>query len=296
MKDRGKMLHCVFKKYNDVVMTAINNNSDSTMLTKISLSILSEIKKVLRDDVIHVMFSGGKDSLVLLDLTLKVIPKEQVKVIFIEVLGNTHEKNMSYVHEIVKGYFEIPKENFVYLKHSEDFYKSVIKWGWPGPRRKWCMNVYKRIVLNRYFKDNHSEKPIVFVGTKVKDSRRRLKRFIADGILLDKLWWNYAIRPLAHFSTTHVYEYIKLNRLPICPLYSELGESGNCVYCPFNMRRSYYLKLYKSYPQWMYKIIKAELEVRKGTPFIISPKRISFRDILGNEVYEKIIEGLQATT
>ena len=239
------------------------------------------------------MFSGGKDSLVLLDLTLKVIPKEQVKVIFIEVLGNTHERNTSYVYEIIKSYFEIPKENFIHLKHNKDFYNLVTKWGWPGPRRKWCMNVYKRMVLNRYFKDNYSEKPVVLVGTKAKDSYRRLKKLRVNGILLDKLWWNYAIRPLVHFSTAHVYEYIKLNGLPMCPLYSELGGSGNCVYCPFNTKRSYYLKLYKLYPQWMYKIIKAELKVRKGTPFMILSRKISFQDMLGKEVYEKIIEELE---
>jgi len=39
----------------------------------------------------YIMFSGGKDSLVCLDLASRVW-KDNFKVIYIEITGNTHEK------------------------------------------------------------------------------------------------------------------------------------------------------------------------------------------------------------
>jgi len=286
----SKYLHEFSKKYDHIIAYAVNSAFDLDSSIKLTLNILDDVRRLLKDDILYVMFSGGKDSLVLLDLTLKIFPREQVKVIFIEVTGNTHEKNIEYVRKIIREYYELPKYSFIHIRYKRDFYDTVVKWGWPGPRRKWCMNVFKRNILNKFFREKHIERPIALVGTKVKDSKRRLKRFLAKGILLDSYWWNYAIRPLAHFTTAQIREYIRYNNLPLCSLYHELGESGNCVYCPFIMKRSYYLSLYKLYPKWIYKIIETELKVRKGTPFIISPKKIGFRNILGNEIYNQILK------
>jgi len=275
------------RKHEELVLRDTMSLGDSIKLT---LKILMTLQKFVKDEPIYIMFSGGKDSLVLLDLCIRVLPREQLKVVYIEVKDNTHEENVGYVYSTVRHYYEISRENFVHLCNTKlGFYEAVAKWGWPGPRRKWCMNVFKRLVLMKYFKSKHNDKPLVLVGTKILDSKRRLKRFSRNGIVTDKFWWNIAVSPIAHFTDQHVHEYITRYNLPMCKLYQELGESGNCVYCPFVMRREYYLQLYRLYPHWIYKIIATELKVRKGSPFIISPKRIGFKDILGEDLYNKIL-------
>ena len=281
----------ISRKYRFVVDEMINNKNYGLNYTiKLSLKILNDIKDILQDEVIYVMFSGGKDSLVLLDLVLKVFPAELVKVVFIEVTENTHEKNVKYVHKIINDYYNIPRGNFIHLRRDVGFYDLVTMYGWPGPRRRWCMTEYKKRVINSYFKKTHEHKPVVLVGTKAGDSSKRASKIKLDGIFLNRDWGCYTVRPIIHFSTKQIYEYIRMNNIPICELYYELGESGNCIYCPFIQRRDYYLKLYKLYPEWIYKMIRTEIMVRKGKPFLRGSKKISFRDILGHKIYNSIVK------
>ncbi len=248
-----------------------------------ALELSKEVLRRLSDynDEIHVMFSGGRDSLVVLHLAVEIFNK--VRCIYVVVTGNTHEKNIEYVYSITK---ELGVSLTVLKREDIEFYAQVIKWGWPGPRRKWCMTEFKRIPIERYFKLINY--PVALVGTKRSDSGRRKLYVEKDGMLYISKWSTIVLRPIAHWSDEFVKRYIEENSLRTCDLYHELGESGNCVYCPFITSRDYYRKLYVRYPRWLRKIVYAELKVKKGKPFIFGRKKVSICEIIGIPLSELI--------
>jgi len=244
---------------------------------EVTKRVLRSLREYLSE--IHVMFSGGKDSLVVLHLASSIFDK--VKCVYIVVNGNTHEKNEEYVTSIAHdlGVTLVP------LRRSNmEFYSQVVKWGWPGPRRKWCMTEFKRKPIEKYFRNEST--PIALVGTKRSDSGRRKLYVEKDGILYISKWSTIVLRPIAHWSNEFVKRYIKEKRLPICGLYDELGESGNCVYCPFIVNKAYYRKLLEHYPCWIKKILLAEAQVKKGKPFILGRRKVGLAEIIGIEYSE----------
>jgi len=246
-----------------------------------ALSITKDILNRLRDynDEIYVMFSGGRDSLVVLHLASTIF--NRVKCIYIVVNGNTHEKNSAYVKRITR---ELGVDLIVLMRRDIEFYERVVKWGWPGPRRKWCMTEFKRRPIESYFKG--SSYPVVLIGTKRSDSGRRKIYVENDGIVYSSKWSTIAVRPIAHWNDEYVEKYLEENSLPKCELYEELGESGNCVYCPFIVSRDYYRRLYEKYPRWIKKIVCAELLVKRGKPFVFGRRKISILDLLGKSLSE----------
>ncbi len=222
-------------------------------------------------DVFYVMFSGGKDSLVVLDLAYRALPRRVLRVAYIEVTGNTHEENLAYTRKTVERY-GLPLHH---LRHTEDFYSLVERWGWPGPRRRWCMTVFKKNQANKL------GRAIALTGVKWSDSswRRRWRDAGVLGVIPG--WKPVFLKPIFHWETSDVKTYIKERKLELNPLYHKLGGSGNCVYCPYNMNPDYYTRLAKYYPHWWNKLLQAEEKVEKGKPFLKpGVGKLGFRDIV----------------
>ncbi len=144
------------------------------------------------------------------------------------------------------------------------------------------MNVFKRSVLRKYIKDLGSE-VIVFVGDRFSDSSRRSKLLGKRGIIeYNRLWKQYTVHPIAHWSEELIYRYLDLNDIELNPLYRKLGFSGNCVYCPYITSLSYYSRLKRLYPKWYKKIVCTEKYMRKGGALLIANKVCRLSDILGD--------------
>ena len=75
----------------------------------------------------YVLFSGGKDSLVVLDLAYKYW-KDNFKVIYIEITGNTHPKCNKYVHKVVNEY----GVELIHLKYDKDFFDMLMELSYPS--------------------------------------------------------------------------------------------------------------------------------------------------------------------
>jgi len=239
-----------------------------------SLRLSERIIRSIGGGEVYVMFSGGRDSLVVLDLARRILGR--VKALYVEVTGNTHEKNISYVYIVAR---ELGVE-LIHLKRRDmEFFERVVKWGWPGPGRRWCMTEFKRRPIERFFRSNGGRGTVV-VGVKAWDSPRRKKYIVRDGIAYSSGWRTVVVRPIIHWTREHVLRYIAEHRLPDNPLYEELGESGNCVYCPFIMNGLYYHNLMLRYPEWYRRIEEVEKKVRKGTPFVSGPRRFTLKQLI----------------
>lgn len=186
----------------------------------------------------YVLFSGGKDSLCVLDIVAKNL-KSDFKVIYIEVTGNSHPLCNEYAHYVVEDYYGL---DLIHLKSEDDnFFELLERYGYPSfiwYHSKWCLNRFKNIPLKRFGKLRYA---VTFSGMKLSDSSNR-KRYISErfpgGIKKNKkpyiFWGAIAVLPILRFSKMDVWNYIKKNNLPQNPCYQLLGNSGNCVICPYN--------------------------------------------------------------
>ena len=269
------------KKYTRIIDSL--HNPSLNEVVSISTSMIRDIIHLMTNkfDLIPVVgFSGGKESTVLLHLVVRLMKSmgnpDKLKVIYIEISGNTHEENIQYVYSIIKK-LGISQDNFVHLKSSLDFYKAIKKWGFPSFKRRWCMNVFKRMVLIKYIK-SLNKKIIMFVGDRFSDSVRRRTLLSKKGILeYNRSWNQYTSHPIAHWSLNHVFSYLILNNIELNPLYYKIGSSGNCVYCPFVTDIEYYRRLRKYYPEWYKKILQAEQSMKnKGGALFVANRAVSY--------------------
>lgn len=149
----------------------------SNYMDKLERKARDLLQKYNKEKHKWVFFSGGKDSLVALDLANKYL--KDFTVIYIEITGNTHPKCTKYARRIVENYYG---NDFVMLKNdSNDFYECLMKWGYPSflprARSRWCMDRFKANPVRKYTK----RKGVGIVGVSPNDSMRR-KRIYREPI------------------------------------------------------------------------------------------------------------------
>ncbi len=128
-------------------------------------------------DYFIVSFSGGKDSLVVLDLVSRTLPPDDYFVIFTDTTMEipptyeAYEKTKAYYQELYPGlkFYVARNEN-----HSFDLWK---KFGPPSRIIRWCCSVYKTSPVVRLVRsinpEKHKIKILVFDGVRSDESTRR---------------------------------------------------------------------------------------------------------------------------
>ena len=281
-KDVEEIFTKLAKKWNEKIIKAYLSNCNFAKSIELSSRILKDLYYCLKsfEVPIFIGFSGGKDSLVVSHLVQNVLKKMRLKrlfhVVFIEVNGNTHEKNVNYVNKCI-DFFNLKRETqFIHIKYEKyDFWNLVSRWGFPGHRRRWCMTTFKRVPLRKSLSSGHST-PVMILGEKFADSPRRKNIYQDKGTFeYNNYWRQYSVHPILHWQRNYILKYIANKKLPINPLYEEIGASGNCVYCPYIKDLDYYKKLRDKYPEWFEKIINAENNMRnKGSALIVKSKKV----------------------
>jgi len=228
---------------------------------KHALGILEKFK---RWHYKYVCFSGGKDSLVCLDLCAKVW-KDDFKVIYVEITGNTHPECTKYAYRIVDEY----GLEMVHLKHDEDFFEVLEKYGYPSvfwTGSRWCMNRFKDRPLAKFVKNN--DVTVVVSGIKQGDSPRRrswISKAVFEGVVLKPRkgsWGRIQLIPLYNWEKDDVWVYINEKGLPINPLYKKIGGAGNCLICPV-MKKSEFLAIKEKCPEFFCRWKKAHEKLRQ---------------------------------
>ena len=201
---------------------------------------------VRRYGAVYVMFSGGKDSLVMLDIIYKAVGEDGIRaVVFQEMTGNTASEAVSYVYEIV-GMYGL-RHKFVHQKLPYDHIEAFKRWGLPLYRGRWCRAEKWRLARKL-------PKPYLWaIGIKASDSRLRASSQWAKHIVeLSKLG-EVALQPVIEFTNEDIWKYIKINGLPINPCYEIYGFCGVCMFCPFHDSKT--VEKVMSRKQWCEKIL-----------------------------------------
>ena len=188
-------------------------------------------------------FSGGKDSQVVLDLVTRVIPSEDVIVVYSDT-GYELPTSLELYTEVEKTYTDkYPNIKFLLAKNHEKVLNYWDLIGSPSNVHRWCCGVMKTAplykMLKEYSKLGRQPHVLSFIGTRAEESLRRASYL---KVAKDAKHTNVLnVSPILEWSTTEVWLYLFFNKLPINPAYrSGLGRVG-CVICPFGSDWNDYL-------------------------------------------------------
>ena len=119
-------------------------------------------------------FSGGKDSLVLLDLTAKALAPSDFYVVF----SNTGMELSDTLKAVARAKEHWPQLRFEEAKCHMSPEETWEEFGPPGRRMRWCCAVHKSvptILKLRELTNNYNAKAVVFDGVRAEESARRAR-------------------------------------------------------------------------------------------------------------------------
>ena len=201
-------------------------------------------------------FSGGKDSQVVLDLVTRVIPSEDLLVIYSDT-GYELPSSLSYYKQIEKYYKEkYPYIKFYLSKNHQDVLYYWDKMGAPSRMHRWCCGVMKTAPLYRLLKkiNGTGKQPnvLAFEGVRAEESERRSEyERVGVGVKHNNV---LNVRPIFEWNTTEVYLYILLHNIPFNDAYRQGIARVGCSICPFSSEWSEQV-VGKVYPESINKFI-----------------------------------------
>jgi len=172
-------------------------------------------------------FSGGKDSIVLLDLIQRALPKDEYAVIFNDTSMELSE-TVKYVKNIAGSYREL---KFYVTRHEVPAIEFWKVFGPPSRVHRWCCTVYKMLPTVKFFREQYGEGKILFFdGIRAEENPKRAKM---EKVTLGKNFRQINVHPILEWSSAIIWLYIFARNLEINPLYRFGVNRIGCIVCPF---------------------------------------------------------------
>lgn len=204
-----------------LIETDIFDNVEDLVANSIEL-----IKKHEPPDGYYVCFSGGKDSIVMLDLVKKAGVKYDVHM------------NLTSVDppELLKFIREYYPECQIH-RPKKSIFQLIRENGMPPTRvARFCC---------RLLKEQGGRGRVIITGIRWEESPQRSNRREYEK---DTKSESYILNPIIAFASDEIWEYIHNNHLPYPSLYNEGFHRIGCIGCPMGNKQRY--KQFERWPQF----------------------------------------------
>ncbi len=192
-------------------------------------------------DVFYVAFSGGKDSVVALDIVSRALPHNEFKVLFGDT-GMEFPDTYAVVDEVSKV---CKKDGIEFLIAKSDF-EPEETWkifGPPAQTIRWCCSVHKtapQVLLLRKYTNNPHFRGMAFTGVRGDESISRSEYSdVSNG---DKIRGQYSCHPLLEWNSAELFTYIFQNGLILNEAYKKGNSRAGCLVCPLASYKNMYFK------------------------------------------------------
>jgi len=198
-------------------------------------------------DVFYVAFSGGKDSIVALDLVQRALPHNSFKVLF----GDTGMEFPDTYSTVEKIQEFCAKEGIEFLRAKSKM-KPDQTWkvfGPPAVTIRWCCSVHKttpQIMLLREVLTKDDFTGMAFTGIRGDESVTRNE--YDDISYGGKHSGQYSCHPILEWNTAELFMYIYANDLIFNETYKKGNTRAGCLVCPMSQGKHDYMK-YLNYPE-----------------------------------------------
>ena len=172
-------------------------------------------------DVFYVAFSGGKDSVVTLDLVQRALPHNKFKVLF----GDTGMESPDTYKEIksIEQDCKDIKVEFLKAKSCLSPAQSWNVFGPPAVTIRWCCSVHKsapQILLLREYTQNPTVRGMAFTGIRGDESLSRSEYDeLNDG---KKVRGQFSFHPILEWNSAELFTYIYQRKLRL----NEIGRAS----------------------------------------------------------------------
>lgn len=178
-----------------------------------------------------VAFSGGKDSLALLDLVSRTLSPDKFSVVF----SNTGMELSTTIKSVEKAKEHWPSLKFYEAKSHLEPTDSWNEFGPPGRRMRWCCAVHKSvptILLLRELTGNYAIKAVVYDGVRAEESAQRASY---DEIGFGEKNINQInCHPILKWNSAELFIYLLKNKI----LFNQAYRNGlfrvGCAVCPMS--------------------------------------------------------------
>ena len=192
-------------------------------------------------DVFYVAFSGGKDSVVALDIIQRALPHND----FIVLFGDTGmEFSDTYcLVKLVANDCEEKGIRFYIAKSHLDPKDSWRIFGPPAQRMRWCCSVHKstpQILFLRNLLKNNQFRGMAFTGVRGDESETRSE--YDDVSLGEKVKGQYSCHPILDWNTAELFLYIYEQGLFLNHAYKKGNSRAGCLICPLAGQKNSYIK------------------------------------------------------
>lgn len=215
-----------------------------TLTMKKIYGIFRKYEKKL--DCFHVAFSGGKDSMVLLELVSRALPRTAFMVVF----GDTGMEFPDTYKAVAEVEARCKADDIAFYR-AESHFKPEESWRLFGPPSRvlrWCCSVHKSVPQTLKIREVLGKRDYTgmdFVGVRAHESISRSEYDYENYGKKQK--GQYSFNPLLEWSSAEVWLYIFFRGLVVNDAYKKGNSRAGCLFCPHSAGKSDWFR-HANYP------------------------------------------------